>query len=57
MQLTYLTPSIISNQQTLILRRENAFSKFHFFFGFVYHDLKQKIKYDVLVPQSMHLHT
>ena len=23
----------------------------------VYHELKQKIKYDVLMPQSMHLHT
>ena len=32
-----LTPSIISNRQTLIVRRENAFCKFHTFFRFVYH--------------------
>ena len=43
----YLTPSIISNRQILIVRRENAFCKFHTFFVFlftmflVYHDLKQ----------------
>ena len=36
-ELKYLTPSIISNRQTLIVRRENAFCKFHTFFGFVYH--------------------
>ena len=31
------TPSIISNRQILIVRRENAFCKFHTVFGFVYH--------------------
>ena len=47
----YLTPSIISNRQTLIVRRENAFCKFHTF-GFVYHvsclpwfETKNKIRY------------
>ena len=34
MQYTYLTQSIISNRQTLIVRRENAFCKFLTFFGF-----------------------
>ena len=33
----YLTPSIISKWQTLIVRRENDFCKFYTFFGFVYH--------------------
>ena len=33
----HLTQSIISNRQTLIVRRENAFCKFQTFFGFVYH--------------------
>ena len=32
-----IASSIISNRQTLIVRRENAFCKFHTFFGFVYH--------------------
>ena len=32
-----LTPFIVSNRQTLFVRRENAFCKFHTFFGFVYH--------------------
>ena len=41
---------IYSNRQILIVRRENAFCKFHTFSGFVYHvsnvyhDLKHKIK-------------
>ena len=44
-----LTPSIISNRQTLIVRGENAFCKFQTFsvlftMFLVYHDLKQKIK-------------
>ena len=30
-------PSIISNRQILIVRRENAFCKLHTFSGFVYH--------------------
>ena len=33
----YYTPSIISNRQTLIVRRENAFCKFHTVISFVYH--------------------
>ena len=33
-QQTYLTPSMISNWQILIVRRENAFCKFHTFFVF-----------------------
>ena len=47
-----LTPLIVSNRQTLFVRRENAFCKFHTFFQLcflftmflVYHDLKKKIK-------------
>ena len=55
MQQTYLTPSIISNLQILIVRRENS-TRFRFLFTtfLVYHDLKKK---DVLMPRSMHLHT
>ena len=40
----FKTPSIIWNRKNLIVRREHVFFKFHTFFGFVYHDLKQKIK-------------
>ena len=64
MQYTYLTPSIISNRQTFIVRRENAFCKFYTFFGFVYHvsclpwfETKTIIKWDVLMSWSTHLHT
>ena len=56
MQWTYLTRSIISNRQILFVHKDNAFCKFHTFFGVVYHELKQKIKKDVLMPRSMHLH-
>ena len=49
MQSTYLTPSIISNRQILIVGRENALNKFHTFsvlltVFLVYHDLKTKNK-------------
>ena len=32
-----LTSPITSNRQTLIVRRENDFRKFHNLFGFIYH--------------------
>ena len=49
MQKTYLTPFTISNRQTLIVRRENAFVNSTLFSGLftmflVNHDLKQNIK-------------
>ena len=51
MQLTYLTPPIIPNWKILIVRRENAFCKFHIFFGFLYHNKENKMYW------CMYLHT
>ena len=57
----YVTQSIISNRQTLTVRREMPFVNFTLFsvlftMFLVFHDLKQKLKLDVLMPRNMLLH-
>ena len=52
----YIVTPFISNRTILFVHKDNAFCKFHTFFGVVYHELKQKIESDVLMLRSMHLH-